>query len=81
LEDDALFLLYTDGLTDLQNADDEYFDDSKVATFIEQNHALSTQDFNAKLMEDVNAFRGERSFPDDISVLTGKLFVDPKQNE
>lgn len=81
LEDDALFLLYTDGLTDLQNAEDDYFDDEKVESFILENHALSAQDFNNKLMEDVNAFRGERSFPDDISVLTGKLFFDTKQNE
>ncbi len=78
LEDDALFLLYTDGLTDLQNDEDEYFDDKKVEEFIIENNELNSSDFNEKLMKEVNEFKGERSFPDDISVLTGRLFVNGK---
>lgn len=76
LEDDALFLLYTDGLTDLQNENDDYFDDAKVEAFIQNNSSLPVEKFNNKLMEEVNAFKGTRSFPDDISVLTGRLFVN-----
>lgn len=79
LDDDALFLLYTDGLTDLQNEDDAYFDDAKVEEFILKNHNLPVNDFNDELMKEVTAFKGERSFPDDISVLTGRLFVNDKQ--
>ena len=75
---DALFLLYTDGLTDLQNDEDEYFDDKKVEDFIIENNELNSSDFNEKLMKEVNEFKGERSFPDDISVLTGRLFVNGK---
>ena len=78
LEEDALFLLYTDGLTDLQNEDDAYFDDDKVEVFIKNNHDLSVKKFNDKLMKEVNEFKGPRSFPDDISVLTGRLFVNAK---
>ncbi|CAA6826640.1 MAG: Serine phosphatase RsbU, regulator of sigma subunit [uncultured Aureispira sp.] len=78
LEEDALFLLYTDGLTDLQNEDDAYFDDDKVEAFIKNNHDLSVKKFNDKLMKEVNEFKGPRSFPDDISVLTGRLFVNAK---
>lgn len=78
LEDDALFMLYTDGLTDLQNEQKEYFGDEKVEQFILENGHLPVQDFNAKLMEQVNDFRGEMEFPDDISVLTGRLFANVK---
>lgn len=81
LEDDALFLLYTDGLTDLQNDQDEYFDDRHVEQFMMKNNHLSVKDFNNKLMEEVNTFKGARSFPDDISVLTGRLFVSAKTAE
>ncbi|MFT5647508.1 MAG: sigma-B regulation protein RsbU (phosphoserine phosphatase) [Aureispira sp.] len=76
LEDDALFLLYTDGLTDLQNEGEDYFDDDKVETFIKKNHELPVEQFNDKLMKEVNEFKGTRSFPDDIAVLTGRLFVN-----
>lgn len=82
LEEDALFLLYTDGLTDLQNDEDAYFDDNMVETFIKENCELPVKDFNDKLMEEVNAFKGKRNFPDDISVLTGRLYINHKdENE
>lgn len=76
LEEDALFLLYTDGLTDLQNDNDDYFDDDQVEKFIQNNSDLSVKAFNDKLMKEVSDFKGTRSFPDDISVLTGRLFVN-----
>lgn len=75
LEDDALFLLYTDGLTDLQNENGDYFDDQHVADFIRKNPQLPVEEFNQRLMETVSKFKGDRPFPDDISVLTGRLFV------
>ena len=75
LEDDALFLLYTDGLTDLQNENGDYFDDQHVADFIRKNPHLPVEQFNQRLMETVSKFKGDRPFPDDISVLTGRLFV------
>jgi sigma-B regulation protein RsbU (phosphoserine phosphatase) len=82
LEDDALFLLYTDGLTDLQNENDDYFDDAHVEKFIQNNNDLPVEKFNEKLMKEVDEFKGTRSFPDDISVLTGRLFVNAnKGNE
>jgi sigma-B regulation protein RsbU (phosphoserine phosphatase) len=81
LDDDALFLLYTDGLTDLQNEEDDYFDDDQVEKFIQNNNKLPVKEFNDKLMKEVNEFKGTRSFPDDISVLTGRLFVNGKDCE
>lgn len=76
LEDDALFLLYTDGLTDLQNNKGEYFDDHQVADFMRKNNHLPVEAFNQGLMQTVTAFKGDMPFPDDISVLTGRLFIN-----
>lgn len=76
LEDDALFLLYTDGLTDLQNKEGAYFDDNHVADFIRKNNKLPVEDFNKRLMDTVSEFKGDMPFPDDISVLTGRVFVN-----
>lgn len=75
LKEDTLFFLYTDGLTDLQNKQDVFFDDNHVAAFIEENAQLPPDQFNSKLMQHVTEFKGERPFPDDISILTGRLLV------
>lgn len=74
LEDDAFFFLYTDGLTDLRNANGDFFDDDSVGEFILKNSELGAKEFNDTLMEEVNAFKGDMAFPDDISVLSGRIF-------
>ncbi|MCP4438104.1 MAG: PP2C family protein-serine/threonine phosphatase [Aureispira sp.] len=74
LKDDAFFLLYTDGLTDLRNGEGEFFDDEKVGEFILKNPNLGAKEFNDALMKEVNDFKGDMAFPDDISVLSGRIF-------
>jgi sigma-B regulation protein RsbU (phosphoserine phosphatase) len=76
LEEDAFFLLYTDGLTDLRNEEGEFFDEEKLAKFALENYKLSAVDFNKALMDKIKVFKGSLDFPDDISVLTGRIFVD-----
>lgn len=76
LEEDAFFLLYTDGLTDLRNEKGAYFDDDMLAEFALKNYHLNVPDFNTALMNEINEFKGNLDFPDDISVLSGRIFVD-----
>lgn len=76
LKEDAFFLLYTDGLTDLKNEAGEYFDEEKLAKFALNNYQLPTNHFNKALMDEIKRFKGSLDFPDDISVLTGRIFVD-----
>jgi sigma-B regulation protein RsbU (phosphoserine phosphatase) len=80
LDDDAFFLLYTDGLTDLRNHEGDYFDDEKVIEFASANNHLPVKNFNEKLLETVNNFRGDEQFPDDISFLSGRIFIDNCKN-
>lgn len=80
LEEDALFLLYTDGLTDLQNEEKDYFSDDKVADFITANKDLPVEEFNEELMKTVKEFKGKQPFPDDISVLSARLFVNKEKS-
>ncbi|MCH2043574.1 MAG: PP2C family protein-serine/threonine phosphatase [Saprospiraceae bacterium] len=74
LDDDALFLLYTDGLTDLQNEEGEYFDESHLERFLQEYNHLDVGTLNSTLMSVIHKFKGENDFPDDISVLTGRIF-------
>jgi phosphoserine phosphatase RsbU/P len=73
LTNDAFFLLYTDGLTDLKNEAGDYFDENKVLEFVAENKELPVKDFNQILMQRLDRFKGELGFPDDISFLSGRI--------
>jgi len=76
LKEDSFFFLYTDGLTDLKNDMGDYFDEEKLLEFTMDNQQLPVAQFNAKLLEHLDEFKGDLGFPDDISFLSGKIFVD-----
>ncbi len=70
---EALILTYTDGLTDIADANGEYFNDDILRQFVLANADLSATAFNVSLMEQVDIFRGDQEYPDDFTVLTCKL--------
>lgn len=74
LDDDAFIVTYTDGLTDVQNEKEEYFDENLLENFVKENDTQSCKEFNKKLYDHINQFRGEQPFPDDFTLLTGKIF-------
>ncbi len=74
LTDEALIFSYTDGLTDVLNDAGEEFSEEKLTAFLLQNTQLDAKDLNAKLLDYVEAYRERQPFPDDITVLTCKLF-------
>lgn len=75
LEDDAFFLLYTDGLTDLRNDHQQFFDDTALEQFVRTQSHLPVRDFNDALLQRANDFRQTQEFPDDISFLSARIFV------
>lgn len=74
LSHDALILSFTDGLVELQNDRMEYFGDEKIRNFVEKNGTDDPDTFNAKLKSEIDDFRGEQEFNDDIAILTCKIF-------
>ncbi len=74
LEDDALLLIFTDGLTDVKNAAGQFFDETLIAAFAEEHCQMEVEDFNIRLMQKLDAFRGNEIYPDDITVLTCSLY-------
>ncbi|MBK6933029.1 MAG: PP2C family protein-serine/threonine phosphatase [Saprospirales bacterium] len=74
LTDEALLFTYTDGLTDVCNDAGEEFGEENLIAFLQENHRLSAKDLNTKLLGYVEAFREKQPFPDDITVLTCKVF-------
>jgi len=74
VDDEALILTYTDGLTDVRNEIGEYMDEAYAHEFLMHNHMLSAGMFNEKLLEEIERFKGAENFPDDFTVLTCKIY-------
>lgn len=74
LEADAMIVSFTDGLPDLRNKDEEYFGDSYLEMFLDDNFTMSPESFNQKLLAEIDEFRGENEIADDIAVLTCKIY-------
>ncbi|MDH3243676.1 MAG: PP2C family protein-serine/threonine phosphatase [Saprospiraceae bacterium] len=70
---ETLFVLYTDGLTDLRNNDGNYFDDQMIREFSVKHRKQNARVFNEHLLKAMEEFKGKQEFPDDIAVLTCKI--------
>ena len=68
LEPDDLLLLYTDGVTEAQNRNDQYFGEAGLIALLQRLHGESVTTTCRVIMEDVNAFRhGEGQ--DDVTLV------------
>jgi sigma-B regulation protein RsbU (phosphoserine phosphatase) len=73
LGENALIMSFTDGLPDLRNEEGVYFDDDMIERFVLKHGKKSAEEFNTQLMQDIDDFRGELNYVDDIAVLTCKI--------
>ncbi|MEE9439597.1 MAG: SpoIIE family protein phosphatase [Saprospiraceae bacterium] len=74
IDGETLILCFTDGLVDLQDEHEEFFDDKKIEAFVEKHEKVSPNEFNEKLQEEIDKFRGDKEFSDDIAILTCKIY-------
>lgn len=75
IDNEAIILTFTDGLTDLLNEEGKHFDEEELTQFTLDHEDYSASLFNEKLMKAMELFRGEQAYPDDIAVLTCKIFA------
>jgi sigma-B regulation protein RsbU (phosphoserine phosphatase) len=71
---ESIILTFTDGLTDIKDKHENYFDENMLASFALSNNKLPTQEFNDQLLKKIEEFKGEENYPDDFTVLTCKIF-------
>ncbi len=71
---ETLIMAYTDGLTDLRNEEGDFFDESFGFAFLRKNYQRSVKDFNHLLLNELQHFKGHEEFPDDLTVLTCKIY-------
>lgn len=74
-KDDTL-ILYTDGVTEAMNEQNEEFGNDRLLSVVKNNGTLDVQGFNKLLIEEVQLFAGTAPQSDDITVLTLKYLGD-----
>lgn len=73
IENNATILCFTDGLTDLKNEQDQYFEDERIEQILQNGENLNAKEINAQLLKEIESFKGKQSYPDDIAILTCKI--------
>lgn len=74
IEQNALALCYTDGLTELENELEEQFGFDRLSQFVFKHIDLDVDDMMDKLKLEMDIFRGSKDFNDDVSVLLNRFF-------
>ncbi len=74
IDEEALLLIFTDGITDIRNPIGADFNEDLVTQFMENNQSLTVRRFNETLMRHIEDFKGNEEYPDDITVLTARFF-------
>jgi len=69
----SLLLNYTDGITDTSNLKGELFETEHLINYVKNSESLSPLEFNLKLIEALDDFKGDKQYDDDISILTCKM--------
>ncbi|MCR5536531.1 MAG: SpoIIE family protein phosphatase [Succinivibrio sp.] len=69
ISSDDMLLLYTDGVTEAQNINNELYGDERLSSFLKQHAKLSSQEFAQALTKELTQFKGDAPQFDDITML------------
>ena len=70
LEPNERLVIFTDGVTELFNEDDEEYGDERLEEFVQANNACGSIEFTDLLYDTLEKYRGSRMPSDDITLLT-----------
>jgi phosphoserine phosphatase RsbU/P len=66
-------LLFTDGLFEVQAADAQYYDQSRLLNSVRQRVGLRADELCKEVVDDVQQFAGKRSFVDDVCLIAMEI--------
>ncbi len=75
LDEDTLILTFTDGLTELKNIEGDFLEDIQIEKFVCNNKNLPIEEFNNKLLKEIDLFNASDNFNDDIAILSCKIKI------
>ncbi|GAB4123472.1 MAG: hypothetical protein OHK0045_16120 [Raineya sp.] len=73
LKDESIIFAYTDGLTEALNPEDEQFGEERVAKCLQTYNTRSLDTLHQQIIAEVNLFRKNIPFQDDITLLSCKI--------
>lgn len=73
LEVGDILILYTDGVTEAENGQEQFFGDERLHSLIDAYHQLPAAQMIDQILEQIRIFTGNRHFNDDISLLIMKI--------
>lgn len=68
-----ILLLYTDGITEASNPDNEMFGEIRLCTLLKEYHSLPPQQIIDGLYRQVRSFTGSQFLADDVSLVAMKM--------
>jgi len=68
-----ILLLYTDGITEAESRDGEFFGEERLCTILNENGHLNPQEIISTLLDQVRIFTGMQNFKDDVSLVIMKI--------
>lgn len=68
LEKDEFMLIYSDGLTEAQNASGDFFEEKRLVDLLNKKHFLTSQQLGEMIIENVDSFRGKVPAHDDLTL-------------
>ena len=71
--DNFLLFLYTDGLTETSNNDGEEYGPERLAEFLAENANVDLREIHKRVMNDLDTFKEDNEYLDDITLLSCKL--------
>ncbi len=73
LEPGDILLLYTDGITEAEDADHNLFGEERLCSLLQQNHHLPPEELIDELIRQVRLFSASISFNDDVTLVAMKV--------
>lgn len=67
---DTVLLCYTDGVTELENNNEEPFEIENLKSFLNKNGNLSMPRLNDELIKTLNTYKQDQDFADDVALLS-----------
>lgn len=76
LEPGDIFVLYTDGITEVLNSEEEEFGEERLEALIRQHTTLPAQELADRILETINDFAAEQELSDDATLVVVKRAGD-----
>lgn len=71
-----LIFFYTDGVTELQNSENEMWGDSRLKRFLKKHHGKSAETLKTLLLDELKAFQGGQPLADDLTFVICQVLKD-----